>query len=283
VQQVLEAQDVVADAPDARPLAAPRPPATRGRVQLEGVSFGYDPRRPVLTGVDLEVRPGETLALVGASGAGKSTLVALIPRLYDPTAGRVLIDGQDVRQASIASVREQVAFVLQDPFLLPLSVAQNIAYGRPSANRAEVEDAARAAQAHDFIARLPQGYDTVIGERGTTLSGGQRQRLAIARALLKDAPILIMDEPTSALDVATEGKLIAALERLKAGRTTIMIAHRLSTIRGADRIVVLDAGQIAGIGTHGELVAGNSLYRVLYQSQSGPWTAAGLSSHAGTA
>ena len=182
----------------------------------------------------------------------------------------MLIDGQDLRQATIASVRDSVGYVMQDPFLLPMSIADNIAYGRPSATRAEVQAVARHAGADEFIQRMAQRYDTVIGERGITLSGGQRQRLSIARALLKDAPVLIMDEPTSALDLETEQVVLDALDRLAAGRTTIVIAHRLSTVRRADRIVVLDQGEIAASGTHAELLAGSSLYRTLYQSQLAP-------------
>jgi ATP-binding cassette subfamily B protein/subfamily B ATP-binding cassette protein MsbA len=221
----------------------------------------------VLQNVTLEARPGETLALVGPTGAGKSTLAALIPRLMDPWEGRVLIDGQDVRAVQLASVRAHVALVLQEPFLLPLSIAENIAYGRPGASRDEVEAAARAANAHEFIARLPQGYDTIIGERGATLSGGQRQRLSIARALVKDAPVLILDEPTSALDAQTEALLLEALERLMEGRTTLIIAHRLSTIRNADRIVVLEDGRVAEQGTHQELLVKGGLFQNLYQRQ----------------
>ena len=240
VEQVLDATDTVAESVDAAPLRRPDAArGARGHVRLEGVVFGYEPGVRVLRDLDLEARPGETLALVGSTGAGKSTLVSLIPRLYDPWEGRVLIDGQDVRRATIASVRDSVAFVLQDPFLLPMSIAENIAYGRPSATRAEVEAAARLAGADEFIQRLPQRYDAVIGERGITLSGGQRQRLSIARALLKDAPILIMDEPTSALDLATER-------------------------------IVLDKGEVAASGTHEELLAASVLYRMLYLSQLAP-------------
>jgi ATP-binding cassette, subfamily B, bacterial len=243
-------------------------PAARGHVQFEQVVFGYEPKVPVLRGVSLEVKPGQTLALVGATGTGKTTLVNLIPRFFDPWQGRVLIDGHDVRELALRQLRQQVAIVWQDPFLLPLSVADNIAYGRPQAACAEIEVAARAACAHAFIERLPQGYETVLGERGATLSGGERQRLAIARAYLKNAPLLILDEPTSALDPETEHQLMEALERLRAGRTTVLIAHRLSTVRGADRIVVLHDGQIAESGTHAELMAGGRLYAGWWERQS---------------
>jgi ATP-binding cassette subfamily B protein/subfamily B ATP-binding cassette protein MsbA len=247
VLDVLAVDDAVREAPDARPLPA-RPGSATGHrsaprhVRLENITFGYETGQPVLRGVTLEARPGETVALVGPTGAGKSTLAALIPRLFDPWEGRVLIDGVDVRQVPLANLRSQVAVVLQDPFLLPLTIADNIAYGRPGASAEEVVAAAVAANADEFIRRLPQGYDTVIGERGQTLSGGQRQRLAIARALLKDAPILILDESTSALDVETEAQVMQAIDRLRAGRTTFIIAHRLSTIRNADRTVILEDG-----------------------------------------
>jgi ATP-binding cassette subfamily B protein/subfamily B ATP-binding cassette protein MsbA len=236
-------------------------------VRLEQVTFGYEPGRPVLRAVTLEVQPGETLALVGATGAGKTTLVNLIPRFFDPWEGRVLVEGRDVREVGLQSLRGQLALVLQEPFLLAATVAENIAFGRPDAARPEIEAAARTANAHDFIARLPQGYDTEIGERGATLSGGERQRLAIARALLKNAPILILDEPTSALDAQTEQSLLEALERLMQGRTTFLIAHRLSTVRRADRIVVLQEGQIAESGTPAELEARGGLYARLRQLQ----------------
>jgi ATP-binding cassette subfamily B protein/subfamily B ATP-binding cassette protein MsbA len=240
-----------------------------GHVRLESVVFGYEGGRPVLQGVDLEALPGQTVAIVGASGAGKSTLVSLIPRFFDPWSGRVSIDGHDVSELSVASLRAQISVVLQESFLFPVSVADNIAYGRPDATRAEIEAAARAANADEFITALPEGYDTVVGERGATLSGGERQRIAIARALLKDAPVLILDEPTSALDAASEAALLDALERLMAGRTTFVIAHRLSTIRGADRIAVLDDGRIAEVGTHDQLVAAGGIYGSLVKLQVG--------------
>jgi ATP-binding cassette subfamily B protein/subfamily B ATP-binding cassette protein MsbA len=258
VLEVLESGERVAERADARPLV--RGGAGAVSVCFEGVSFGYQPGRAVLRDLSLTIGAGETVALVGATGAGKSTLVSLVPRFFDPWAGRVLIDGQDVRALTLQSLREQVALVLQEPFLLPLTVAENIAYGRPGAGREEIVAAAVAANADEFIRRLPEGYDTVIGERGATLSGGQRQRLAIARALLKDAPILILDEPTSALDARTEALILEALERLMANRTTLIIAHRLSTIRNADRVAVLKDGQVAEEGRHRDLLAAHGEY-----------------------
>ena len=264
VMEVLDVPPEVADRPDARDLSA-----VRGRLRLENVSFGYEAEHPVLRTISLEAHPGEMVAIVGPTGAGKTTLVGLIPRFFEPWEGRITIDGRDVREVRLRSLREQVALVPQEPFLFPISVAENIAYGRPGASAAEIEQAARAANAHDFVAALPDGYDTVLGERGETLSGGQRQRLAIARALLKDAPILILDEPTSALDAETEASLLQALERLMAGRTTFVIAHRLSTIRRADRIVVLRDGEVVEAGTHAELLASPVLYARLHDLQTG--------------
>ncbi len=264
VREVLDAEREVADKPGARKL-----PPVRGRVEIEDVTFGYDPNRPVLQNVSLTAGPGETIALVGATGSGKSTLVSLLPRFFDPQSGRVRVDGHDVRDVQLKSLRQQIAIVLQEPFLFPLSVAENIAYGRPHATLAEIEAAARAANAHEFIARLPDGYRTVIGERGATLSGGERQRLSIARALLKNAPILILDEPTSALDLETERDLLEALERLTQGRTTFVIAHRLSLVRRASRIAVLQDGRIAEAGTHAELLARGGRYAEFHRIQFG--------------
>jgi ATP-binding cassette subfamily B protein/subfamily B ATP-binding cassette protein MsbA len=265
VMEVLDVPPEVADRAEAHDLSA-----VRGQIRMENVTFGYDAEHPVLRNVSLEAHPGEMVAIVGPTGAGKTTLVGLIPRFFDPWGGRVTIDGHDVRHIRLHSLREQVALVPQDPFLFPISVAENIAYGRPGARPEEIEQAARDANAHEFIASLPDGYDTVLGERGETLSGGQRQRLAIARALLKDAPILVLDEPTSALDAETEASLLQALERLMTGRTTFVIAHRLSTIRRADRIVVLRDGEVVEAGTHAELLASPALYARLHDLQTGP-------------
>jgi ATP-binding cassette subfamily B protein/subfamily B ATP-binding cassette protein MsbA len=262
VLEILNAEREIADRPGA--IALPR---VRGHVQFENLTVGYEAGRPALKDIALDVRAGETIALVGSTGAGKSTLVSLVPRFLDTWQGRVLIDGKDVRDVRLKSLRSQIAIVSQEPFLFPLSVAANIAYGSPQATREQIEAAAKAANADAFIQRLPQGYDTVIGERGGTLSGGERQRLAIARALLKDAPILLLDEPTSALDAETEDALLQALRVLMKDRTTFIIAHRLSTVRWADRIVVLKAGQIAELGTEKELLAKGGLYAGFHKTQ----------------
>jgi ATP-binding cassette, subfamily B, bacterial len=217
--------------------------------------------------VSMTARPGETVAVVGPTGAGKSTMAGLLLRFFDPWSGRVTLDGEDIKNLKVEDLREQIAIVLQEPFLFPLTIAENIAYGRPGAMREEIEAAAREAMADEFIVKLPKGYDTRIGERGATLSGGQRQRLAIARAFLKDAPVLILDEPTSALDAATEALLLEALERLMAGRTTFIIAHRLSTIRKADNIIVLENGKISEQGKHEALLERAGVYAALYHSQ----------------
>jgi ATP-binding cassette subfamily B protein/subfamily B ATP-binding cassette protein MsbA len=262
VVEVLKGSPEIVDSPTAGEL-----PKTRGHVQIENVTFGYDPEQPVLCDVSLEVKPASTIAIVGPTGAGKTTLVNLIPRFFDPWRGRVLIDGHDVRDIKLRSLRDQIALVLQESVLFPTTIAENIAYGRPDATRAEVEAAARTAHAHEFISKLPDGYDTPVGERGATLSGGERQRLSIARAVLKDAPILIMDEPTSALDAQTEHLLLDAMERLRKGRTTLFIAHRLSTVRRADLVVVLKAGRLEEIGTHDELMARGELYARFHNVQ----------------
>jgi subfamily B ATP-binding cassette protein MsbA len=239
----------------------------QGQVRFERVSFAYGLNHPTLTDVSLEVRPGETIALVGPSGGGKSTLLNLLPRFYDVTGGQVLLDGTDVRDLTLASLRAQVALVTQEPFLFDDTVRANIAYARPDASEEDIEAAAEAAAAHDFITALPAGYDTVVGEAGARLSGGQRQRIAIARAFLKDAPVLLLDEATSALDAESERQVQDALERLMAGRTTVLIAHRLSTVRAADRIYVLEAGRVVEQGRHAELVASGGLYSRLARAQ----------------
>jgi ABC-type multidrug transport system fused ATPase/permease subunit len=225
------------------------------------VSFAYEEGRPVLHDVSFIARPGEMVALVGLTGAGKSTLASLVPRFYEPLHGRVLIDGIDVAQYRLRGLRERIAIVLQDAMLFGGTVAENLRYGRLDATLDDVQKAAHAAHAHDFIMRLPRGYDTPLAEAGGSLSGGERQRLSIARALLKDAPILILDEPTSSLDAISEAAVFDAFRRLRQGRTTLVIAHRLSTVQDADRILVLHEGRIAAQGTHAELLSSNQLYR----------------------
>jgi ATP-binding cassette subfamily B protein/subfamily B ATP-binding cassette protein MsbA len=262
VRAVLEARPEIPDMAEAAAL-----PAIRGHVSIEDVTVGYAAGEPVLRKVSVEALPGQTIAIVGPTGAGKSTLVSLLPRFLDPWSGRVLIDGKDLRQVRLQTVRAQVGMVLQEPFLFPFSVADNIAYGKPGASREEIVAAARSANAHDYIVRLPQGYDTILGEHGGTISGGERQRLAIARALLKDAPILILDEPTSALDSETEELLLEALDRLLKGRTTFIVAHRFSTIRRADRIVALQEGIVVEQGPHDELLRKEGYYARLHQLQ----------------
>ncbi len=261
VLEVLDEEDEVREAPTAYALPAP----SRGHIHLESVTFGYRPGEPVLSDVSLEIEPGETVALVGRTGAGKSTLISLLFRFFDPWHGIVSVDGHDVRGLQLESLRSQISLVLQEPFLLPLSVAENITYGRPGATRAEIEAAAEAANAAEFIADLPEGYETVLGERGATLSGGQRQRVAIARALLKDAPIVVLDEPTSALDATTEASLMEALDRLMERRTVIVIAHRLTTVQRADRILLLTGGRIQRSWTHEEIAGADGLYHGLHE------------------
>jgi ATP-binding cassette subfamily B protein/subfamily B ATP-binding cassette protein MsbA len=255
----------VSDRADAEALSC-----VHGEVSLSGVTYGYERGRPVLHDISLAVEAGQTVALVGPTGAGKSTLAGLIPRFFDPWEGRITLDGVDLRALPVRWLRQQVSVVLQEPFLFPLTVAENIAYGRPEASLEEIEAAARAANAHDFIMELEDGYESVLGERGATLSGGQRQRLAIARALLKDAPLLILDEPTSALDMETEGLILEALDHLTRGRTCFIIAHRLSTIRNADRIVVLDEGRVVEQGTHEQLIASGQWYAKLHGNRVAP-------------
>jgi ATP-binding cassette subfamily B protein len=274
IAEILAEEATIRDNPGA--VAAP---PLRGQVAFVNVSFGYERDQPVLQNISFVARPGETIALVGPTGAGKSTLVSLLLRFYDPTSGSVLLDGRDVRTLTLASLREQIAIVQQESVLFRTTIRENIAYGRPGATQDEIAEAARLANAHDFILQQPRGYDTVVGERGETLSGGQRQRIAIARAMLRGAPILILDEPTSALDAWSEQLTLEALERLRAGRTTFVIAHRLSTIRHADRILVLVGGRIAERGTHGELVALGGHYRRLLELQFGLTADASLRVH----
>ncbi len=262
VREIMDAVPLIQDAPNAYPL-----PPVRGRIDFEDVSFAYDENRPVLSGVSFEVRPTETVALVGLSGAGKTTIVSLLTRFYDPSRGRVTVDGIDVREVTLQSLRSRIGLVTQETILFDETVRANIAYGLDGIPPERVLDAARAARAHDFILALPQGYDTMIGEKGGSLSAGQRQRLAIARALLKDPPILILDEATSSLDAESEHLIQEALADLRRGRTTLVIAHRLSTVRSADRILVIDQGRVAESGTHEELCRRDGLYRKLYELQ----------------
>jgi len=243
-------------------------PRFKGKIEFDHVSFSYDEGdRPALRDVNLVIEPGQVAALVGPTGAGKTTIASLIPRFYEPLAGRVKIDGFDVRKLKIKSLRQQISFVLQESLLFRAPVWQNIAYGKPEARREEIIRAAQLANAHEFIERMPEGYDTMIGERGVTLSGGQRQRIAIARAIIRDAPILILDEVSSGLDAASEEIVFEALARLMAGKTSIVIAHRLATIRRADMIFVINGGTVVESGTHEELLALGGLYTKLYEIQ----------------
>ena len=263
--EIMDAQSPVQEAPEARELQRPR-----GHVKLENVTFSYDDTKRVLRGIDLEAKPGQVIALLGAPGSGKTSVVNLIPRFYDVTGGRITIDGADIRNVSLESLRRNIGIVQQDVFLFTTSIRENISYGNVEATQEMIERAAKVAQMHDFILSLPNGYDTHVGERGSTLSGGQRQRMSIARAVLLDPPVLILDDSTSSVDANTEARIRIAMESVMEGRSTFVIAHRLSTVHRADSIVVMKDGQIAEQGTHQELLEYNGIYREIYDLQLRP-------------
>jgi ATP-binding cassette, subfamily B, bacterial len=262
IGEILSVESHVRDLPGARPA-----PPLRGQIEFGQVRFGYTLGQLVLNDVNLVVEAGQRAALVGVTGSGKSTLIGLIPRLYDVLSGCIAIDGLDIRQFTLDSLRRQISFVLQEAVLFHASVAQNIAYGRPDATRGEIVRAATLANAHEFVARMPEGYDTIVGERGETLSGGQRQRIAMARAIIRNSPILLLDEPSASLDPESEELIFQGLSRLMEGRTSITIAHRLATVRRADVIFVLQNGAIAERGSHAALMARHGLYARLYRMQ----------------
>ena len=262
INGILDTDKTIVERPDAKELRT-----ARGEIVFENVAFSYDPTTPILRDVSFRIEPGQLVGVVGTTGGGKSTVVSLIPRFYDAEKGRVLIDGSDVKDVTKASLRNQIGFVLQDTVLFRGTIRDNIAYGRPGATEAEIINAAKLANAHDFIAAMPKGYDTLVGERGLTLSGGQRQRIGIARAIIRNTPILILDEPTAALDTESERLVIQGLEQLMKGRTVITIAHRLSTIRDANKIIVLKDGIVAEQGTHDELLALAGVYAELHRIQ----------------
>jgi len=262
IQAILNTDTIITEKPNAI-----KPEKFSGKIVFDHVSFAYNPESPVITDFNLTINPGERIGICGPTGSGKSTLVSLIARFYDPTNGRVLIDDIDIADFKLDSLRSQIGFVLQDTVLFYGSIRENIAYGRPEATDAEIIEAAKLANAEEFIKKMPHGYDTLVGERGLTLSGGQRQRIGIARAVVRNSPILILDEPTASLDTESEKIVIEALEKLMQGRTVITIAHRLSTICDADKIIVLDRGLIAEQGTHEELLKKSGMYAELYNVQ----------------
>lgn len=260
--EIIECNLVIEDAPDARPA-----PPLKGKIVFDRVSFSYPGTGEVLKNISFAIQPGEKIALVGHSGAGKSTLLSLLMRFYDPQSGRILFDDEDLRKFTLQSVRGQITILMQEARLLNQTVSENIAFGKPGASREEIKRAARRAQAHSFIKKMPQGYDSIISEGGANLSGGQLQRINIARAMIRDTPIIILDEPATALDARTEKKLNKAISELTRGKTSIIVAHKFSTIANADKILLLDGGELAGFGTHDELVAQNPIYRSMYELQ----------------
>jgi ATP-binding cassette subfamily B protein len=266
VFDIIDSEEIVHEKPNAQKLANPK-----GTIVFENVSFGYGPHtdqaHQVLQHINLSIEPGQIVALIGPTGAGKTSLISLLTRFYDPWDGRILIDGTDLRDLQLNSLRENIALVMQEPFLFPMSIAENIAFGNPAASRDEIMEAAKKALAHEFISRLPSGYDTPIREGGTSLSGGEKQRICLARAFLKESPIMILDEPTSALDALTEAHIFKKLNQFSAGKTIFIISHRLSTIKHADKIIAIEDGQIVENGTHENLINHNSLYANLYRHQ----------------
>jgi ATP-binding cassette subfamily B protein len=262
-ERIFEVIDETEDVTEAR--GARELPPGEGRITFEGAAFEYAPGRPILEEIDLEIEPGSTIALIGQTGSGKTTLASLVPRFYDVTAGRLMIDGADVRDLRLPSLRRAIGIVAQDPFLFSATVRENIAFGAPDATDEDVVRAARLAQAHEFIEELADGYDTTIGERGITLSGGQRQRIAIARALILDPRILILDDATASVDATTEARIRLGLREAMKDRTTLIVAHRLSTIALADELVVLDHGRVVARGTQAELLEGSAVFREIYE------------------
>ena len=265
VREILDTDTIIPEKPDGL-----EPTTLQGAIELQHVAFGYDPAIPILTDISFTIKPGEFVGIVGPTGSGKSTVVSLLPRFYDVQSGEVLIDGHNVRDYKLKPLRDQIGYVLQETVLFRGTILENIAFGRPQATKEEVIAAAKLANADEFISRMPLGYDTLVGERGSTLSGGQRQRIGIARVMVRNSPILLLDEPTAALDSESEKLVIDALEKLMKGKTVIAIAHRLSTIRDADQIIVIDGGVVAENGTHDQLIALNGIYAELHRTQFDP-------------